>query len=66
MMKEYDKAWSDVHTAQEIGETVDPHFIETLQKHQAEISKKIIAGYFYGANSLVMRQEQNSKSFCLS
>jgi tetratricopeptide (TPR) repeat protein len=32
MMKEYDKAWADVHTSQEIGGTVDPNFIEALKK----------------------------------
>jgi len=31
-MKEYDKAWSDVHTVEQIGGTVDPDFIKMLKQ----------------------------------
>ena len=31
-LKKYDKAWSDVHTVEVIGGTVDPYFIQELKK----------------------------------
>ena len=31
-LKEYDKAWSDVHRVEAIGGSVDPYFIEDLKK----------------------------------
>lgn len=31
-LKEYDKAWADVHTVEAIGGRVDPYFIEDLKK----------------------------------
>ena len=31
-LKEYDKAWADVHTVERMGGAVDPYFIEDLKK----------------------------------
>jgi tetratricopeptide (TPR) repeat protein len=37
MMKEYDKAWSDVHTVEKIGGAIDSNFIETLRKASGKV-----------------------------